>query len=48
MNKEEVQVDYENDEEEGEYLIFSVTHRNATKAARREEECRVRSYDTVH
>lgn len=48
MNKEEVQVDYENDEEEGGCRVFSVTHRNATKAARREEECRVRSYDTVH
>ena len=47
MNKEEVQVDYENDEEEGGYLIISVTHRNAIKAARREEKCRVRSYDTV-
>ena len=31
MNKEEVQVDYENDEEEGEYLIWCVTCRNANK-----------------
>ena len=48
MNKEEVQVDYENDEEEGKCRICSVTQRNATKAARREEEYRVRSYDTIH
>lgn len=47
MNKEEVQVDYENDEEEGDYLVFSVMHRNATKAARRDEKCSARSYDTV-